>query len=262
MDDAGHLAHVVPPAAGEVGEGAAGVGEGADAEHGRGFGEEHGAVEGDVRVAGADVELVGLARDQGPAVQGGDADALRDGGDFVEGVVCVNGLGWLGWVGKRWCGIRREGLLERVRLTEGSDDVRGVAWGGVGHGWGHQIGARCGWTWSGQLLYVQWMIESWGGRRKDRPLALKASGPAWSLIRKGSSSPSDLGMPSGFGWQKYAGTNEPLVKASVGTTVASPSMKIERRAIGNEGSWESGRSRSRSRRRSDLIRFDFAQQSQ
>ena len=99
MDDAGHLAHVVPPAAGEVGEGAAGVGEGADAEHGRGFGEEHGAVEGDVRVAGADVELVGLARDQGPAVQGGDADALRDGGDFVEGVVCVNGLGWLGWVG-------------------------------------------------------------------------------------------------------------------------------------------------------------------
>ena len=55
----------------------------------------------------------------------------------------------------------------------------------------------------------------------DIPLALKAKGPAWSLTVKGINSPKLLGIPSGTGLQKYAGTSEPLVKARVGTAVAS-----------------------------------------
>ena len=78
----------VEAAAGEVLEYSAGVGEAPHAGTGGVVGVEHRPVERYAGGAAAEHQGVRLPGDEGPAVLGGDQEALMDGQDAVLGVVC------------------------------------------------------------------------------------------------------------------------------------------------------------------------------
>ena len=62
-----------------------------------------------------------------------------------------------------------------------------------------------------------------GERSGYSPLASKARSVFLSNMVKGINCPRLFGIPSGTGLQKYAGINEPFVKAWMGAMAARPS---------------------------------------
>jgi hypothetical protein len=88
MDYASMFALGVASAAGKILENSARIIEAADTFYFWCFGVEHCTIQCSVGISTAEVQLVGLAGDKWSAFQCGDHDALLDGRDLVERIVC------------------------------------------------------------------------------------------------------------------------------------------------------------------------------
>ena len=194
MNDARHLALRVESTAGEVHEGAARVEEAADAEQRCGHGVQHRAVERHVGVAGADVEFVGLAGDQWATVERRDADALLDGRDLVERVVCRGvksaqvGLG-------RGCGRASAGVLEQEKHYLRNEAITYAAFPGVELVMGGVVRSEpaakehdtC------QILILYNGSRGLGGKRKGQTIGVEGDWITSILDQKGQQLAQGLG---------------------------------------------------------------------
>lgn len=183
-------------------EGARRVGEGAHALTRRVVGVDEGPVKGHAGISARKKQRVGFAGLEGLVVEGGHLHALLEGRDAVVGVVWVVRRGRLGvcvgWDKGERGDERNEASmypafpgLEFVTGTTARLLVTAV------------VGER-----------VDWKGRAAGGARSGHsPLALKARSVFLSNMVKGINCPRLLGIPSGTGLQKYAGINEPFVKA-------------------------------------------------